>query len=138
MTGYLVSFTVYTLAMIGIIFIAFVVAKKCMLTGNFNNKNDQFLSIESSLSMGPRKMLYVIKAGNEKFLISSDVEKSTFLTKLESEKRPAYEEYEIDNKTDFDVDSLISDFTKDIARKKTGSNSSMMRGISKLISETRS
>jgi len=86
MTGYIASFTVYTCAMIGLIFIAYVVAKKSMLIDGFSaKKNNKFLSVETSLSLAPRKTLYVVKAGDEKFLISSDVERTSFLTKLAAE-----------------------------------------------------
>lgn len=85
MTGYIASFAVYTSAMIGLICLAFIVAKKFMITDNFSCKKNRFLSVETSLSLAPRKTLYVVKAGNEKFLISSDAERTSFLTKLTQE-----------------------------------------------------
>lgn len=84
-TGYIAGFTFYTLAVIGIILLAFVVAKNCMVINlNKNNKN-QFLSMETSLNIGTRKNLHIIKAGSERFLISTDPERTTFLTKLADE-----------------------------------------------------
>lgn len=85
MFGYLTGFCVYTFAMIGIILVGFVVAKRCMY-GNSSAKNrDKFLEVETSLVIEPKKTIYVLKAGNEKFLIASDMEKTSFLTKLDSE-----------------------------------------------------
>ena len=77
MFGYLTGFCVYTFAMIG--------AKRCMY-GNLSAKNkDKFLEVETSLVIEPKKTIYVLKAGNEKFLIASDMERTSFLTKLDSE-----------------------------------------------------
>lgn len=85
MFGYLTGFCVYTFAMIGIILVGFVVAKRCMY-GNSSAKNrDKFLEVETSLVIEPKKTIYVLKAGNEKFLIASDMERTSFLTKLDSE-----------------------------------------------------
>ena len=84
MFGYLTGFCVYTFAMIGIILVGFVVAKRCMY-GNTSAKNkDKFLEVENSLVIEPKKTIYVLKAGNEKFLIASDMERTSFLTKLDS------------------------------------------------------
>ena len=85
MFGYLTGFCVYTFAMIGRILVGFVVAKRCMY-GNLSAKNkDKFLEVETSLVIEPKKTIYVLKAGNEKFLIASDMERTSFLTKLDSE-----------------------------------------------------
>lgn len=82
MTGYLISFLVYTSAMIGVIFLALFVFKtfsnKCF------SKKSSLLHIEDSINLSPRKTLYVIKVENEKFLIASDVERTTMISKLES------------------------------------------------------
>ena len=43
------------------------------------------MNIEDCISLAPRKTLYVIKAGKERFLIAADAERTTFLSKLESE-----------------------------------------------------
>lgn len=83
MHSYLIGFSVYTLAMIGIIFVGFAVVKKCSLAKQGAKSRNNFLEIETSLSIAPRKTLHVIRAGNEKILIASDVENTTFLTKLD-------------------------------------------------------
>ena len=81
MLKYLITFAIYTLAMIGVIFIAFVVWKNSLNFGP-KNKNSSII-IEESLSLNPRKTLYVIRIKNERFLIASDIDKTTFLAKLE-------------------------------------------------------
>ena len=81
MTGHLTGFLVYMLAMLGVIFIAIVVVKKS-LTLNTGKRKNNFLKVESSLSLEPRKTLYVVKAGNERFLVSTGIEGCQFMTKI--------------------------------------------------------
>ncbi len=79
MTTYLVNFIVYTTAMIGIIFLAVLVYKKF----SYNSvSRSQFLNVEDCISLAPRKNLYVVRAGNERFLIASDAEKTSLISKL--------------------------------------------------------
>ncbi len=80
MLQYLIAFSLYTLAMVGIFFIAFVVYKKTM---NFNNpKFDNGIKIEDMLRLSQRKSLYIINVQGERFLIASDFDNTTFLSKL--------------------------------------------------------
>lgn len=84
MTSYILTFTVYTTAMIGAIFLALFVYKKCSVN-NSRISASKFLEIEDCVSLGVRKQLYVVRAGSEKFLIASDAERTTFLSKLQME-----------------------------------------------------
>ncbi len=84
MTSYLLTFTVYTTAMVGVIFLALFAYKKFSLQNN-RVSNSNFLEIEDCVTLGVRKQLYVVRAGEEKFLIASDAERTTFLSKLNSE-----------------------------------------------------
>ena len=81
MTGYLANFTIYTMAMIGLICFAVFVYKK-ITEGGFHSANTKFLGIEESLTISPRKTLHVVRAGNEKFLIASDAEHTSLISKL--------------------------------------------------------
>jgi len=83
MTSYLIAFVVYTTAMVGAIFLALFVYKKFALNKNFTSQS-KFLAVEDCINIGMRKQLYVVRAGNEKFLIASDTERTTFLSKLNS------------------------------------------------------
>ena len=87
MTSYILTFTVYTTAMIGAIFLALFVYKKCSVN-NSRVSASKFLEIEDCVSLGVRKQLYVVRAGSEKFLIASDAERTTFLSKLQGEGAP--------------------------------------------------
>ena len=70
-----------------------MVYKKTMVN-NKCSKNKNELDIENALNLSPRKTIYIVKAGNEKFLIASDAERTTFLAKLDvSDKALAMQAY---------------------------------------------
>ncbi len=81
MGGYIANFTVYTMAMTGLICFAVFIYKKVM-DGTMRSNNTKFLSLEESMSLSPRKSLHVVRAGNEKFLIASDIDRTTLISKL--------------------------------------------------------
>ena len=86
MGSYVINFTVYTMAMLGLIFFAIFIYKKVINGGLCKNSN-KFLSIEETMSINPRKSIMVVRAGNEKFLIASDIDRTTMLSKLEGPKK---------------------------------------------------
>lgn len=113
MTGYLIHFSVCTLAMIGVLLAGFVVAKKFVYQNNSLGCKDQFLSIESRLGLEPRKSLYVIKAGTERFLVSTDGERTNLLTKLEDDNISVIQENQDDyNQLRLNIPAF--NFTKNI------------------------
>lgn len=87
MTGYMTGFLVYMLAMLGVIFIITVVAKKSFNLSTGKRINS-FLKVESRLNLEPRKNLYVVKAGKERFLVSTGAEGCQFMTKIEEYNVP--------------------------------------------------
>ena len=106
MTGHLTGFLVYMLAMLGIIFIALVVVKKSMTFSSVKQKNS-FLKIESRLNIEPRKNLYVIKAGNERFLVSSGIEGCQFMTKIGEKNIPSKTEISTDEIKNWGINNPI-------------------------------
>lgn len=79
--GYLSNFIVYFLAMIGIIILALYVYKKFNISSiGFRHNNS--LTVEDTLNLSPRKTLYVIRQGNERFLIAGDMDRTTLISKL--------------------------------------------------------
>ena len=84
MGNYLISFIVYSMAMVGFLVLCVMIYKRTM-PNNRCAKNNQELEIENALNLSQRKTLYVIKAGNEKFLIAADAERTSFLAKLDAE-----------------------------------------------------
>ena len=87
MKGDLTGFIVYVSAMLGIIFVVAFVAQKTFLFTP-GKRNPRFLNIESSLNLEPRKNLYVIRAGYERFLIASGTEGCQFMAKIENDNIP--------------------------------------------------
>lgn len=78
---YIISFTIYTLSMSGLIALALLVYKK-FTNISTSNKKTKSLTVEETMSVGPRKTLMIVKAGEERFLIASDVDKTTLISKL--------------------------------------------------------
>ena len=85
MTQYLIKFIFYTSGVIGLLLIAFMVAKSSLNINPTMRKRTGKLEIEESLAISPRKTLHIVKAFNEKFLIASDATSTTFLAKLNSD-----------------------------------------------------
>lgn len=84
MMTYVTAFIFYTLAMIGILLVGFVVYKKTFMIDKGENKGT--IKVLDSLPIGNKKTLLIIKIKNEKFLIASGAEHTTFLSKLENDK----------------------------------------------------
>ena len=80
MMTYITAFIFYTLAMIGILLVGFIVYKKTFVMNKSENKG--MIKILDSCPIGPKKTLMVVKIKNEKFLIASGAEHTTFLSKL--------------------------------------------------------
>ena len=91
MIQYLASFIVYTLAMIGVLVIGFVVYKKT-ITSTPGKKNSM-LKVVDVLRLPDRKTLYVINCLNEQFLIASSNDKITLISKLN--EKSGYRENEL-------------------------------------------
>ncbi len=108
MTSYLFTFIVYTTAMIGMIFLALFVYKKCAVN-NSHVSSSKFLEVEDCVNLGVRKQLYVVRAGDEKFLIASDAERTTFLSKLNGEKiENVLPRLDVPRNFDYDLQNLYS------------------------------
>ena len=86
---YLGSFTLYTLLAIGMIYGAYWytrrhLGKPAVTAAPVEESEEVPLAIESSLPLEPQKTLYVIRSGNERFLLSSTGENLQFMSALES------------------------------------------------------
>ena len=128
MGGYLVNFAVYTMAMIGLIFFALMVYKKCTEYGGLTLSKNKSIEVEEAVSLAPRKTLYIVRVGNERFLLAGDVDKTTFLAKLNSNENLSTLEEKTDTNDFVGVDStgnsldlskITSEQIADI-RKNTG------------------
>ncbi len=85
MITYISAFIFYTFAMVGIILVGFIIYKKVMSTTKSENKG--LIKIIDCTTIGPKKNLLVVKIKNEKFLIASGAEHTTFLSKLNYEEQ---------------------------------------------------
>ncbi len=84
---YLINFSVYTFAMIGILYFAISVYKKTNVNAPVNpNKRNGGMQIEESLSLSPRKRLHVLKVNGQRFLIAADAERTEFLATLDNKE----------------------------------------------------
>lgn len=79
--GYLANFMVYTLAMVGVIVVALLIFKNAT-TGGITGGKSKHMRVLDSLNIAPRKTLYIVSTGREKFLIAGDVDKTTLISKL--------------------------------------------------------
>ena len=93
MLTYIAAFIFYTMAMIGVMLIGFVIYKKTIITGKSENKG--MIKVLDKTAISPKKSLLVVKVKNEKFLIALDAERTTFLSKLADEKQPNKDQKEI-------------------------------------------
>ena len=83
MIHYIINFIVYTLAMIGLLIIGFIVYKKAMVMQPV--RKNSMLKIMEMLRLPDRKVLYIIRCKNEQFLIASSNDKVTLISKLDTE-----------------------------------------------------
>ena len=93
MGHYITGFAIYTLAMIGLLFFALFVYKKFSIS-SFAGKRQGFLKIEDALGLSARKTLYIVRAGEEKFLIAADIDRTTLIAKLNETSSKINEEAE--------------------------------------------
>ena len=90
MLTYIAAFIFYTLAMIGVMLLGFVVYKKTILSSKTDSKS--MIKVLDRTSISPKKSLLVVKVKNEKFLIALDADRTTFLSKLADDKQPIKEQ----------------------------------------------
>lgn len=135
MTNYLIGFSVYTLAMIGVLCVALFVFKafsnKCF------SKKSSMLKVEDSMNLSPRKTLYVISTGKEKFLVAADADRTSLISKLDSTSEAEVVPIRKDqssNLTSFDGIESLSEFSALIASKEKGAKEPMLRGLARKLS----
>lgn len=131
MTTHIIAFIFYTLAMLGVMFVAFAVYKNVVLG---QNSHISKLKIEDMLRLNQRKSLYVINYEGEKFLIASDIDSTTLISKLNSKETPEKPSAKIVEKIEKPTDSLEE---KLIELKKNAHSKNVMRNILKEINSNK-
>ena len=129
MTTHIIAFIFYTLAMLGVIFIAFAVYKNIVL--NQKSPHISKLKIEDMLRLNQRKSLYVINWEDEKFLIAADVDSTTFLAKLESKEKNQTTEQIQTPKKEIPINTLEEKLLE--LKKSDNGTKNVMRSILKEI-----
>lgn len=131
MTTHIIAFIFYTLAMLGVMFVAFAVYKNVVLG---QNSHISKLKIEDMLRLNQRKSLYVINYEGEKFLIASDIDSTTLISKLNSKETTEKPSAKIVEKIEKPTDSLEE---KLIELKKNTNSKNVMRNILKEINSNK-
>lgn len=85
--GYMTNFIVYVFAMAGVIMLALFVFKQTT-SCKIGNRNGKSMKVLDTLALNPRKTLYIIAVGQEKFLIAGDTDRTTLISKLNTEHSP--------------------------------------------------
>lgn len=85
MLTYIAAFIFYTLAMIGVLLLGFVVYKKFFYEMKSNSKG--MIKVIDRCAIAPKKSLMVVKIKKEMFLIALDCDRTTFLSKLSSDSQ---------------------------------------------------
>lgn len=85
MTHYIIGFVVYTLGTIGVLFIGYIMVKYFLNINpmKINKTQKSFLKLEQGISLEPRKSVYILKAGKQRFLIATTPDKVCFLSELD-------------------------------------------------------
>ena len=116
MITYITAFIFYTLAMIGVLLGGFVIYKKTILPMKSENKG--MIKVIDSYSIAPKKNLMIVKIKNESFLIALDSERTTFLTKLNSENANTTKATPKKPLIEYDIEEDIQKEIQDVLQEK--------------------
>ena len=78
--------------------------------------------MQDCISLAPRKNLYVIRAGKERFLVASDVNQTSLISKLDENTSAAKQIEQIEKRCTVDELPSIVDFPKKQQPKKVFKN----------------
>ena len=125
--GYLANFMVYTLAMVGVIVVALLIFKSAT-SGGITGGKSKYLKIIDTLNLAPRKTLYIVSTGREKFLIAGDVDKTSLISKLETAEDCGADISRMDFSTSYEMhnddllDKQVSQVPSPRGRVREGAN----------------
>lgn len=121
--GYISNFIVYALAMVGVIMLALVVFKYTTGVKVSSNKHSGGLKVTDTLSLSPRKTLYIVETDGERFLIAGDTDRTTLISRLD------YKTKSLQNKSSNNEN--ISDENLGIYSTKRSPYDSLIRSLAK-------
>ncbi len=141
MTTHIIAFIFYTLAMLGVMFVAFAVYKNVVLG---QNSRISKLKIEDMLRLSQRKTLYVINFEGERFLIAGDCDSTTLISKLNSNEKqtirqsvPQQQPSQIQHIADEFIDEETLEDKLSELKKSNSASKNVMRSILKEINSKR-
>jgi len=116
MQGYMLHFFAYTMAMVGFFAVCLYIYKKLCIQGLACKKTD-FLTIENGIRINARKQIFVVKAGEERFLVASDYDRTTMLAKLntDDEKTDTKETTAVPEEHLFNNPRILNFHSEDVA-----------------------
>lgn len=84
MTHFILGFTVYTLGAVGLLVLGYVGVKYFLNVSAIkdNTASRAFLKVEQAIPLETRKGIYIVKAGNQRFLVATTTENVCFLSEL--------------------------------------------------------
>ncbi len=87
MGHYLLNFVLTTMSVVGLLYLLYLYIKQNpQINGKtYGPKQSNGLKIESILTLEPRKNLYIVRYGQQRFLIATTVDKTEFLATLEAD-----------------------------------------------------
>ncbi|MCQ2958031.1 MAG: flagellar biosynthetic protein FliO [Candidatus Gastranaerophilales bacterium] len=129
MAHYLMKFIFYTSGVIGLLFIAFLVAKSSLNINTTFAKKNKNLEIEESLNLSPRKTLHVVRAFNEKFLVASDANSTTLLAKLNSDGEIIENINNMESKVNEDFQGYLEEKQTPKRQRKTTAEDSIIKSM---------
>ena len=132
--GYLANFIVYTLAMVGVMGLALFAFKKFALGGG-KSSGSKNLRVLDTMALSARKTVYIVSAGDEKFLIAGDVDRTTLISKLGETKQVQVADFketmsQLNEKTRYADKSIIG-----IKSSQNTPYTSVMRSLAERIKE---
>ena len=135
MGSYITNFIVYTLAMSGLIYLAVFIYKKVM-SGSLYSKKSASLEIEETMNITPRKSLMIIRAGEERFLVASDFDRTSLISKLgENEGLSGYvqpqETFVQDNFQTPEIENTNTNYAEPSAQKDEPVHLELIKGTRK-------
>lgn len=90
MGQFLFGFIFYTLGAMGVLLVGYIVARKVINTISVSgSKNPRsFLNVEHGVPLEARKTMYVVKAGNQRFLVVTTPENVSCIGELNKDNLP--------------------------------------------------
>ena len=133
MIEYLVNFTVYTLAMTGLLVIGYVIYKKFMIQAPV--RKNSTMKVIDVLRLQKKKTLYLIKCRDEQFLIASSTDKISFISKVNEDFKHKNNERQIERYLSEKFDEEFEDSNNPYLNKEPKNKKYVIKSLLKELSD---